>query len=101
MGRAGNIQHPLDNIQSGINERARRMKFGIGTRPRDVGCSVFPPMSYFDHNATHPLSDVALEAWLRATRDFIGNPSSLHRVGARAEKALDQARERLAGWLGC
>jgi cysteine desulfurase len=58
-------------------------------------------MSYFDHNATHPLSDVALEAWLRATRDFIGNPSSLHRVGARAEKALDQARERLAGWLGC
>jgi cysteine desulfurase len=58
-------------------------------------------MLYFDHNATHPLSDAAREAWLRATRDFIGNPSSPHRLGARAEAALDQARERLAGWLGC
>ncbi len=58
-------------------------------------------MLYFDHNATHPLSDAAREAWLRATRDFVGNPSSPHRLGARAEKALDQARERLAGWLGC
>ena len=58
-------------------------------------------MLYFDHNATHPLSDAAREAWLRATRDFIGNPSSPHRLGARAETALDQAREKLAGWLGC
>jgi cysteine desulfurase len=56
---------------------------------------------YFDHNATHPLSDAAREAWLRATRDFIGNPSSPHRLGARADAALQQAREKLAGWLGC
>ncbi len=58
-------------------------------------------MLYFDHNATHPLSDAAREAWLRATRDFIGNPSSPHRLGARAEKALDEARAKLAAWLGC
>ncbi len=58
-------------------------------------------MLYFDHNATHPMSDAAREAWLRATRDFIGNPSSPHRLGARAEKALDEAREKVAGWLGC
>ena len=59
------------------------------------------PMLYFDHNATHPLCDEGREEWLRATRDFVGNPSSAHRLGARAEAALDQARERLAGWLGC
>jgi len=58
-------------------------------------------MLYFDHNATHPLSAVAREAWLRATRDFIGNPSSPHRLGARADAALSEAREKLAGWLGC
>jgi cysteine desulfurase len=61
----------------------------------------FPTVLYFDHNATHPLSPAAREAWLRATRDFIGNPSSPHRLGARAETALNEAREKLAGWLGC
>ncbi len=61
----------------------------------------FHPVLYFDHNATHPLSPTAREAWLRATRDFIGNPSSPHRLGARAEAALNEGREKLSGWLGC
>jgi cysteine desulfurase len=56
---------------------------------------------YFDHNATHPLSPAAREAWLDATERFIGNPSSPHRLGDRADRALNDARERLAGWLGC
>jgi cysteine desulfurase len=56
---------------------------------------------YFDHNATHPLSRAAREAWLDATERYIGNPSSPHRLGARADAALMQAREKLAGWLGC
>ena len=58
-------------------------------------------MLYFDHNATSPLSPAAREAWLDATARFIGNPSSPHRLGDRADRALAQARERLAGWLGC
>lgn len=58
-------------------------------------------MLYFDHNATHPLSRVAREAWLDATERYIGNPSSPHRIGARADAALAQAREKVAGWLGC
>jgi cysteine desulfurase len=56
---------------------------------------------YFDHNATSPLSTVARQAWLEATERFIGNPSSPHRVGARAEAALSNARERLAEIIGC
>jgi cysteine desulfurase len=59
------------------------------------------PMLYFDHNATHPLSRAAREAWLEATERYIGNPSSPHRLGARAETALGQAREKLAAWLDC
>lgn len=58
-------------------------------------------MTYFDHNATHPLSSAAREAWLDATTRFVGNPSSPHRLGDRADRALGEARERLAGWLGC
>ena len=58
-------------------------------------------MLYFDHNATHPLSPTAREAWLDAVERYVGNPSSRHRLGARADAALGQAREKLAGWLGC
>ncbi|HAV62278.1 MAG TPA: hypothetical protein DCY13_07910, partial [Verrucomicrobiales bacterium] len=32
---------------------------------------------------------------------FPGNPSSPHRIGTRADAALEQARAKLAGWLGC
>lgn len=32
---------------------------------------------------------------------FPANPSSPHRWGARAAAALDEAREKVAGWLGC
>lgn len=58
-------------------------------------------MLYFDHNATSPLIPAAREAWLDAVERFVGNPSSPHRLGARADAALTGAREKLAGWLGC
>jgi cysteine desulfurase len=58
-------------------------------------------MTYFDHNATAPLHPAARQAWLDAAEKFIGNPSSPHRVGSRADGALDDARSRLAGMLGC
>src|SRR5258707_1096938 len=93
-----------------MNDKARRRNFHA---PRDpvIRHSGFLsrsslvirhfPMLYFDHNATHPLSPTARQAWLDATERYIGNPSSPHRLGARAEAALGQAREKLAGWLGC
>ena len=59
------------------------------------------PMLYFDHNATTPLCPAAREAWLEASEQFVGNPSSPHRLGARADRALAAAREQLAAYLGC
>jgi len=56
---------------------------------------------YFDHNATTPLLPEARQAWLEAADKFVGNPSSPHRLGARAAAVLTQAREELAGFLGC
>jgi len=58
-------------------------------------------MIYFDHNATTPLLVEARQAWLEATDQYVGNPSSPHRLGSRAEAALRDARARLAGFLGC
>ena len=58
-------------------------------------------MLYFDHNATHPLSETAKRAWLEAVENFPANPSSPHRLGQRAEAALQNARARFAGMLGC
>ena len=58
-------------------------------------------MLYFDHNATSPLCPAAREAWLEAGERFLGNPSSPHRMGARSERAIDDARVQLAEFLGC
>ena len=58
-------------------------------------------MTYLDHNATSPLLPQARAAWLDAEEQFPGNPSSPHRLGARADGALEQARQRLAALLGC
>jgi len=58
-------------------------------------------MLYFDHNATTPLLAAAREAWLDAADRYAGNPSSPHRIGQRADQALQQARERLGAHLQC
>ncbi len=58
-------------------------------------------MLYFDHNATHPLSATAKRVWMDAAERFPANPSSPHRLGQRADAALQGARERLANILGC
>jgi len=58
-------------------------------------------MIYFDHNATTPMLPEARQAWLDASEKFIGNPSSPHRVGSRADGAITEARQRLAEFLGC
>lgn len=47
------------------------------------------------------MSAAARAAWLDAADRFPANPSSPHRLGARADAALQGAREQLAGWLGC
>ena len=59
------------------------------------------PMLYFDHNATTPLCASAKDAWVDAIDRYVGNPSSPHRMGARAERAMADARDQLAGFLGC
>ena len=58
-------------------------------------------MIYFDHNATTPMLPVARQAWLDAVEKFVGNPSSPHRIGSRADAAIAGVRQRIADILGC
>lgn len=56
---------------------------------------------YLDHHATTPVDERVLDAMLPYFRDDFGNPaSSSHAYGWRAEAAVDDARERIAGLIG-
>src|SRR5262245_21214859 len=43
----------------------------------------------------------ARDAWVSVTEQYIGNPSSPHRLGDRADRALSDARQQLSDLLGC
>ena len=54
---------------------------------------------YFDYCATTPISTEVLEAMHPFWQENFGNPSSLHQHGQIAAKALQHAREQVAGLL--
>jgi cysteine desulfurase len=56
---------------------------------------------YLDNNATTPLDPRVIEEMLPFLTKYYGNPSSGYGFAARARKAVDVARERLATLLGC
>ena len=55
---------------------------------------------YLDNAATTPISEVALQAFIEQSRQ-LGNPSSLHTYGRKVRKDIEEAREKLAGLIGC
>ena len=58
------------------------------------------PRVYLDHHATTPLSKAARDAMVRALDELHGNPSSVHRAGRHARRALEDARASLAANVG-
>src|SRR5256886_2998712 len=56
-------------------------------------------MIYLDYNATTPLCDAARETMLPYLDRFFGNPSSVHAAGRETRAAIDNARDKLAGFL--
>jgi cysteine desulfurase len=59
-----------------------------------------PKVIYLDYNATTPLCDAAREAMLPYLDRHFGNPSSVHAAGREARAAIDNARDKLAAFLG-
>lgn len=56
---------------------------------------------YLDHSATTPTDPRVVEAMLPYFTSDFGNPSSLHRAGKAAARALDDARATIAAVLNC
>ena len=55
--------------------------------------------SYLDYNATAPVRPAVAEA-MRAVLEQTGNPSSVHRFGREARRALEGARAAVAAMVG-
>jgi cysteine desulfurase len=56
-------------------------------------------LSYLDYNATAPVRPAVAEA-MREMLGRTGNPSSVHRFGREARRALEQARAAVAAMVG-
>lgn len=57
-------------------------------------------MIYLDHNATTPVDPRVFEAMRPYLTERFGNPSSIYRAGQDVRKAVEDARDSLAGLLG-
>lgn len=56
---------------------------------------------YLDYSASTPVDPRVLEAMTPYFSDVFGNPSSAHRFGRAAERAIEDARATVAGLLNC
>jgi cysteine desulfurase len=56
---------------------------------------------YLDNNATTKVDPLVLEAMLPYFTDIAGNPSSIHKAGRDARRAVERAREQVAKAIGC
>ena len=61
----------------------------------------WPPLFYFDHNATTPVAPEVAAAFAAALREVPGNASSTHRAGQFARERLESARSTVSDSLHC
>ena len=45
-------------------------------------------MIYLDYSATTPVNEEVLDSFVKATRTYVGNPNSLHKLGVSANKLI-------------
>ncbi|MGO3733162.1 MAG: cysteine desulfurase family protein [Vagococcus sp.] len=56
-------------------------------------------MIYFDNSATTQINPSVLDTYVKTSQRFIGNPSSLHRLGEQSHVMLEKSREQIANQL--
>ncbi len=56
---------------------------------------------YLDNASTTPVEEEVLEEMTPYFNQKFGNPSSIHKFGQEARVAIDQSREKVAGFLNC
>src|SRR5471030_1897504 len=60
-----------------------------------------PEVIYLDNNATTRVAPEVFEAMVSFLTEYYGNPSSAYSFGKFVEGHLKEAREKVAGLLGC
>ncbi len=60
-----------------------------------------PAITYLDHAASTPMRAEAVEAMMPYLSELYANPSGSHRFARRARRAVDEARDTVAGVVGC
>ena len=53
-------------------------------------------MIYLDYSATTPVSYDVLESYIRATKDFMGNPNSIHSLGIKSKTLMNSAIKQIS-----
>ena len=56
---------------------------------------------YFDNSATTMPYNEVIEEVSNGMKEYFGNPSSLHKIGMKCEKRLNEAREYFASTIKC
>lgn len=57
-------------------------------------------MVYLDYSATTPVNKEVLDTFYQVTKDYIGNPNSLHKLGIQARELIDASTNQIAKILG-
>ncbi|NIK12240.1 IscS subfamily cysteine desulfurase [Alkalibacillus almallahensis] len=57
-------------------------------------------MIYLDYAATTPMSDTALNAYVKSARQYFGNANSMHDLGSEAEQVVQVCKKQLGQFVG-
>src|SRR5262245_8466331 len=55
---------------------------------------------YLDHNSSTPMYPEAVDAMLPYLKDRFGNASSVHKIGQRSRKSIEESRAAMAALVG-
>lgn len=56
-------------------------------------------MIYLDYSATTPISLEVLESYTKTSKEFLGNPNSLHRLGSKSKDLISNATKQISELL--
>lgn len=56
-------------------------------------------MIYLDYSATTKTNDEVLDTFIKCSKEFIGNPNSLHKLGVDSKKIIESATKQIASLL--
>ena len=52
-------------------------------------------MIYLDYSATTPVNDEVLDTFCKVSKNFVGNPNSLHKLGVEAKELIDASTSQI------